>query len=190
MTTSRRFCRFNPDPAYSIAIRELPADGFCLSAFLLLTSPEHPGAVLLGHADPSANWEEVGALDPGQVAHIQDRWMLPSSQLLLGESPVQAAARIASEQLDLGSLPLEGPTVYSEVYGSARRPELTQHWDLHFVFRGRWPEGRPVRARAWRELAWVDAEATPGAQFARGHQDVLSLAGLRGPGGPGGRAQA
>ncbi len=162
----------------------VPDDGMCLSVFLLIRPAAGSGRVLLGRIDPAASWWELGALDPSRVAAVGNFWMLPSSQLLLFESPEEAASRVAREQLAAPSLPLEGPTVFSETYRRPASRSRDPHWDLHFVFRGRWTSDRPPRVPVWKELAFVDLATLSPSEIARNQGDVLALAGLppRGPG--------
>ncbi len=100
--------------------------------------------------------------------------MLPSSHLALFEGPGEAARRLLAEQLSVEGLPLEGPRVVSETY-RRERPARDPHWDLHFLFEGTWPAGRPLAHPHWLELAFVDSVKTPPERFARGHGDVLAL---------------
>jgi hypothetical protein len=176
---SRRFARFRqgaaPEHPGSSAV---PDDGMCLSAFLLLRPTGHGGEVLMGRINPEAPWERLGALDPARVAQIGHRWMLPSSQLLLFESPTEAVRRIVHEQLGTALPDLRGPAVFSESYRRNDPAKADPHWDLHFVFEGRWPETRFPRSRAFTELAFVDVARTPRSEIARAQADVLELVGL------------
>src|ERR1700686_395592 len=72
MTTNRHFARFNagkstvsgkPDTS-TLTAREVPEGGMCLSAFVVLTRADGPKQVLLGHLNPEAMWDHIGALDP------------------------------------------------------------------------------------------------------------------------------
>ncbi len=187
MNGGRRFARLRPgtEPAPT-GFSTVPDDGFCLSAFVLLRPANQDGKVLFGKLDPGAAWSELGALEPARVAQVGDRWMLPSSQLLLFESPDEAARRIVREQLAARPIPLEGPSVFSEAY---RRPGSTAndpHWDLQFVYRGRWPTDRPPRVPVWKELAFLEVAGLDPGQIARNQGDVLALAGLppRAPAAP------
>ena len=63
MATERKFSRFNP-VARPMTTHEIPESGFCLSAFLVIGETGHPDNILMGHLDPSAPWDHVGALDP------------------------------------------------------------------------------------------------------------------------------
>jgi hypothetical protein len=180
----RVFCRFRSlPPPGSTAYSELPADGMCLSAFLLVEEKGRPGHVLVGQPDPSAPWNDIGALDRERVRALGDRWMLPACHLLLHEGPDTAARRIASEQLERPDLALTGPLVVSDAYSRPETKALGPHWDLDFIFRGAVAPGALGRPRAWRALRFVDAAAEPSDRFARAHADILSFAGLR-PTGP------
>jgi ADP-ribose pyrophosphatase YjhB (NUDIX family) len=173
----RRFARLRraTDPAPDAV--DVPDDGMCLSAFLLVRPEGRDGEVLLGRLAPAADWARIGGLDAARVARVGDRWMLPSSQLLLGEPPTEAAARIAREQLGVTVPTLVGPSVYSEAYRRSPGPR-DAHWDLHFVFHGRWPTASFPPSPAFRELAFIDVARLPRAQIARSQGDVLELAGL------------
>ncbi len=180
MTDERRFCRFRPViPEGSSVYTSVPEHGLCVNAFLLVAEPEHPERVLLGRLNPAAPWERIGALDPARVRANQDGWMIPSCHLLHFESPAAAAQRIAREQLELASLPLHEPLVLSEAYPRLAGSPGPLHWDLSFLFRGEWPEGRPTRAAPWKELRFVDVGRSSRSEIARAHADVLGFAGLR-----------
>ncbi len=178
-TEPRRFCRFSPTGAVSEGYWPLPEDGLCLSAFLLLSPPERPDAVLVGRIEPHAPWERIGGLDARRIRANTGGWMLPSSQLLFFEGPAEAARRVLDEQLDLRGLPLDGPTVVSEVYRSPRHPERARHWDLQFLFRGTLRTATPPASSAWAELAFVEPSTTPRTAFTRSHDEILELAGYR-----------
>jgi len=107
MATERKFSRFNP-VARAMTTHEIPESGFCLSAFLVIGESGHPENILMGHLDPAAPWDHVGALDPERAEANSKGWMLPSSHLMIGESPQAAAERILKEQLGLPALPLKG----------------------------------------------------------------------------------
>jgi len=187
MATDRRFARFNPGKstvtgqrdASPVTTRELPQGGMCLSSFVLLTEVGHPNRVLLGHLNPEARWDHIGALDAGRVAVHSKGWMIPSCHLMIKESPLDAARRVVKEQLELGEIHLSEPRVFSEVYTPRGFPELPSHWDLQFVFRGELPGTVVPRATAWRELAMVDTTKTRKSEMARSHEDVLESAGFR-----------
>jgi ADP-ribose pyrophosphatase YjhB (NUDIX family) len=119
----------------------------------------------MGHISKSAPWDHIGALDPERVERHSKGWMLPSSALILGEAPHDAAARILKEQLGLANLPLAGPRIFSEVYGPMN------HWDLEFVFLGQ--SNNVPSNEMWTELRFVDLTKTQKEDIARGHEDIL-----------------
>jgi ADP-ribose pyrophosphatase YjhB (NUDIX family) len=92
--------------------------------------------------------------------------MLPSSALILGESPQDAAERILEEQLNLKNQPIDGPLAFSEVYGSGN------HWDLEFLYVGERSDA--PSSEAWSELKFVDVTKTRKEDIARGHEDILT----------------
>jgi hypothetical protein len=175
----RRFARLRRGPLTEVpGVSEVPDNGMCLSVFLVLEPPGRDGAVLMGRIDPSAPWGEIGAIHPALLATIGDRWMLPSSQLLLFESPADAARRILNEQLGSGPLPLSGPLVFSDPSVRPGSPGHDPHWDFHFVYRGRWNSPSAPRTPAWRHLEFVEVARTGRAEIARDQGDVLELIGL------------
>ena len=178
MTTDRRFCRFNKPADTPFGMPEVPAAGLCLSAFLVITEKGRGNRVLMGHLDPTAPWDHIGALDASRTAVHSKGWMLPSSHLIVKESPQEAARRIAREQLELPDVALAGPQVVSEVYAPRRFPDKGGHWDLEFLFRGELDASSMPDPRAWRELRFVDLETTPKSAIARSHEDILESAGL------------
>ncbi len=179
MATNRRFCRFSKSPSTaSFSVTEIPVDGLCLSSFVILHSWSTPSAVLMGHLNPAAPWDHLGALDAERVAAHHAGWMLPSSHLIFGESPEEAARRILREQLGLGDRPLSGPRVVSEVYAPTRRATAGGHWDLEFLFQGNASDSELTTPEAWTELRFVDTRRVSRAEIARSHDDVLASAGF------------
>jgi len=175
----RRFTRLRPgDGPKEPGFYEVPTDGMCLSTFLILERPGRPNEVLLGRLDPSAPWLELGALEGPRVATIGTRWMLPSSHLLFFEAPEEAARRIVREQLETELDELPAPLVVSEAHRRPNSSAADPHWDLGFIFRTPWPRPEPPRARAWKELAFVDVRSLPRGEIARAQGDILELAGL------------
>ncbi|MDG6941341.1 MAG: NUDIX hydrolase [Nitrososphaerota archaeon] len=179
MTTNRRFCRFSrrvPERGLeAFYTTEIPEGGLCLSSFLVIEDGE--GRVLMGHLDPAAPWDHIGALDPGRAAAHSSRWMLPSSHLMLYESPQEAARRVLKEQLGI-SVNFTDPTVIAEVGTPKRFSGLRDHWDFEFVFRGTAPGGAIPVHKAWKELRYVDLKRTSRREIARSHDDVLENIGF------------
>ncbi len=178
MPTDRVFCRFNKLGDVPFGMAEPPEGGLCLSAFLIVHEPGHGDHVLMGHLNPAAPWDHLGALDDSRRAVHSKGWMLPSSHLILGEAPDVAARRIAAEQLERHDLTFPDPKVVSEVYAPRRFPALTKHWDIEFLFRSEWPGGSAPKAAAWTDLRFVDVPATPKSAIARSHEDILESSGL------------
>jgi ADP-ribose pyrophosphatase YjhB (NUDIX family) len=181
MTTDRRFCRFArtiPEHGYgAVYTTEIPEGGLCLSSFLIVT--EGGGRVLMGHLNPRAPWDDMGALDAERVRVHSKGWMLPSSHLMLFESPQEAAQRVLKEQLGMQNIKLSDPMVVAEVGTPKRFPSLPKHWDFEFIFRGKAPSGSPPEHEAWSELRYIDLKQTPRQEIARSHDEVLENAGFR-----------
>jgi len=155
---------------------EIPAGGMCLSAFVVLRNAA--GGVLLGKPNPSfPDWDNIGALNPQRIARISTRWMLPSSHLMLYESPHDAGRRILREQLDLEETPLK-MNVFNEVY-DIPNVGLKNHWDIEFVFTGEVAAATLKRIPPqWTALEFVQPSALKAEDFARNHQDILSHLGI------------
>ena len=168
MSTYRRFTRFSTT-AKPPKVDQIPDGGICLSAFVVLSPPGRPNHVLMGRLNTNAPWEHIGALDKERAETNSKGWMLPSSHLILFESPQEAASRILMEQLSISDQKLTGPFTFSEVYGPKN------HWDFHFIFTG---EKKDVpKTDAWSQLKFVDLDATEKEEIARSHDDILALVG-------------
>ena len=177
---TRRFARLRRapvDPASGAS--ELPDNGFCLSVFLVIEPADRSGSVLMGRIDPTADWWEIGAMTRTLLQRTGERWMLPSSQLLLFESPAEAAHRVLAEQLGSPRVDLENPLVFSDPSERPGSSGRDPHWDFHFVYRGRWKSPTAPRAPAWKQLEFVDVSRTRRAEIARDQGDVLELVGLK-----------
>lgn len=180
LTTERQFCRFAriaPSPeSTAVYTTQIPEGGLCLSSFLILTEGESR-RVLMGRLNPDADWEEIGALDTDRVQTHSTAWMLPSSHLMVYESPQEAAMRVLREQLGIGHLELSDAKVVSEVGTPRRFPRLARHWDFEFIFRGKIVDGSTPKHDAWRELRFIDLTTDRG-EIARSHDEVLESAGF------------
>jgi len=178
MVTDRKFCRFNKQvETRSFGMSEPPEGGLCLSAFLVITGERNPNSVLMGRLNTKAPWDHIGALDPSRVEVHSKGWMLPSSHLMLYESPREAGERILKEQLET-DLALTGPDVVSETYTPKRFPELPRHWDIEFIFKGKMFEGEIPKPFAWSDLKFVNLDTAKRSEIARSHEDILESAGL------------
>jgi ADP-ribose pyrophosphatase YjhB (NUDIX family) len=168
VAAERVFTRFSKTSAPP-RINEIPEGGFCISSFVVLSKKGRPQEVLLGKLDKTADWERIGGLDKDRAESSSRGWMLPGSHLLYGESPHDAAKRILTEMLGISDQKLQGPAVFSEVYGPKN------HWDIEFVFTGERDESKPHTA--WKELKFLDTTKLRESDFARNHQDVLAHVG-------------
>lgn len=177
MGTDRRFCRFTRTAEgneFGLRCEE----GFCLSTFVILTAKGQPSSVLVGRMNPDARWDHLGGLDAKRVRELQNGWVLPASQLLFREGPDESAQRILREMLgDIGPR-LAPPRVVSEVYTPRRFPDAKQHWDISFLYSGRWSGPPPSVPSVWRDLQFVDVQTAHRSEFARAHEEVLDLVGL------------
>jgi ADP-ribose pyrophosphatase YjhB (NUDIX family) len=179
MVTDRKFTRLNREPeTTAFSMPEVPEGGLCLSAFVVITDPQNPNSVLMGHLNPKAPWDHIGALDASRVKVHSKGWMLPSSHLMLHESPQEAAKRILKEQLGISALKLNGPQVVSEVYTPKRFPNLPKHWDIEFIFTGKIRKDQVPKPVAWTTLAFVNLDQAKKSDIARSHEDILESAGL------------
>jgi hypothetical protein len=183
MATERLFCRFNRGKSTTtgiedqgpMSLREIPPGGLCLSAFLIVRS--RTGKVLMGKIDPQAPWDNLGALDPVRIQLHSKGWMLPSSHLIVHESPQEALKRIALEQLEISDLEISDLKVVSEVCPPRYFPDMNEHWDLEFIsFATR--DEVPSRSTAFKELRLLDPSTLKKSDIARSHEDVLASAGI------------
>ena len=186
MATERKFCRFNRGKSTTtgvadgtpMSLKEIPEGGLCLSAFLVVSDSGQRKNILMGHIDPYASWDHIGALDPKRIEIHSKGWMLPSSHLIVHESPQEAARRIANEQLELREIEISEPKVVSEVYPPKFFPDFKDHWDLEFIFRSV-SSVVPSRTAAFRELKFIEPERTKKSEIARSHEDVLGSLGYK-----------
>jgi hypothetical protein len=176
LTTSRVFCRFARGSENTLGVREIPTDGFCISTFLVISDSTNPKSVLMGKIDSSGPWDHLGAMFPELVQAASKGWMLPSSHLLLFESPDESARRVLTEQLGADDLQLSEPKVFSEVYNQKGREN---HWDLQFVFQGRLASDRlPETKGIWKELRFLNVDTISKGEIVRLNGDILGRLGL------------
>jgi ADP-ribose pyrophosphatase YjhB (NUDIX family) len=165
MATERKFAHFKKG-VVPPRIKKIPEGGFCISTFIIISKIGDQNQVLMGHINKTARWDHIGGLDLERVGRHSKGWMLPSSGLVWGESPQDSAQRILKEQLGLMEQKLDGPLVFSEVYGSP------DHWDLEFLFLGE--RDKLPSHEASRELKFIDLTKTRKEEVARLHEDILA----------------
>lgn len=176
MVTNRKFTDFNRDDRGGLGLSRVPEDGFCIAAFVVITDDTNPKRVLMGKMNPKARWDHIGALDLERVQRHKDGWTLPSSHLMLFESPQEASMRILKEQLEIDYLELSEPIIFSDIRALKRAPDA-KHWDLDFIFLGRSSEKEiPRKPKAWRELMFVQVDEVPQGMITRLHLDIVGKA--------------
>jgi ADP-ribose pyrophosphatase YjhB (NUDIX family) len=168
MTTERRFAAFSKG-ALPPRMNTVPQGGMCISAFLVISKKGEPGEVLMGRINKNAEWDHRGALEGKRLERFASGWMLPSSHLILFETPEGAARRILREQLGIRNQSLQGPLTFADTSGTSN------HWDLGFIFTGE-REGAPYTA-AWDELNFIDVAKLKREEIVRSQVDVLTYAG-------------
>ena len=168
MTTDRRFAAFGKD-ALPPRMNKVPEGGMCISAFLVISKKGEQAEVLMGRINKNAEWDHIGALDGKRVERLGSGWMLPSSHLILFETPEGAARRILREQLAIRNQALDGPLAFADTSGTSN------HWDIGFIFTGE-RETAPSNA-AWDELRFVEVTRLKRDDIVRSQLDVLAYAG-------------
>jgi ADP-ribose pyrophosphatase YjhB (NUDIX family) len=177
--TTRQFCRFNRTLNQSVlGTPEVPEGGLCLSCFLVIIEANDSNRVLMGRINPDANWDHIGALDKKRAEMYSKGWMLPSSHLMLLESPQEASKRVLREQLVTERIKPTGPIVVSETYGRVQGPPSSVHWDIHFIFKAFMHEEELSKPTVWTDLRFVDLGETTRGEITRSHDDILKYAGL------------
>jgi ADP-ribose pyrophosphatase YjhB (NUDIX family) len=168
VTTDRRFAAFSKG-AVPPRMNAVPQGGMCISAFLVISKKGQPGEVLMGRINKNADWDHIGALDKKRVERFASGWMLPSSHLILFETPEGAARRILREQLGIKNQVVEGPLAFADTSGTSN------HWDIGFIFTGE-REAAPSSG-AWDQLTFVEVAGLRRDEIVRSQLDVLAYAG-------------
>ncbi len=168
VTTDRRFAAFNKS-AQPPRMSTVPEGGMCISAFLVISENGEPGRVLMGRINKNAGWDHIGAMNEKNLERYASGWMLPSSHLILYETPEGAARRILREQLGIKNQALDGPQTFADTSGT------TNHWGLGFIFTGE-RESAPS-SPAWDRLEFVDVAGLKADEMVRHQLDVLTYAG-------------
>jgi ADP-ribose pyrophosphatase YjhB (NUDIX family) len=148
-----------------------PPGGVCFSAFLFVRNAR--GEVLLGKYDPrDPGWTARVGLDQARIERYSTGWTVPASHLKLGESPREAAQRVACEMLGLDLREVTVRSVEVEAYELDRLPG-ERHVDYIALADAR-HDGDVARPPWYVELAWHDLRALPASAYARGHEDVVA----------------
>jgi ADP-ribose pyrophosphatase YjhB (NUDIX family) len=168
MPTERRFAAFSKTAAPP-RMRKMPEGGMCISAFLIVSKHNDPDSILMGKINKDAHWDHIGALDAKRVQRHSGGWMLPSSHLMLFETPEGAARRILREQLHVRDMKITGPLTFVDTSGNEN------HWDIGFIYLGE--RENPPKSDAWRELRFVKSGELKREDIVRSQVDVLAYAG-------------
>jgi len=173
MTTDRRFAAFSKD-ATPPRMNSVPEGGMCISAFLVISKKDEPSSVLMGRINKNAEWDHIGALNGKRLERFASGWMLPSSHLILFETPEGAARRILREQLGIKNLKLQGPMTFADT-SAAHFSGMLNHWDIGFIYTAERDSVPP--SDAWDELKFVDVDTLKPDDVVRSQVDVLTYAG-------------
>lgn len=152
-------------------MRKMPDGGMCISAFVIISKRSDSESVLMGRLNTGANWDHIGALDTKRAERFSAGWMLPSSHLILYETPEGAARRILREQLNIRDMKLSGPLTFVDTSG------MDNHWDLGFIYSGE-RDSLP-KSQAWRELEFIRTRDIKSENVVRSQLDILAYAGKR-----------
>jgi hypothetical protein len=153
---------FNPDV-------KQPPGGFCISVFLIST---RDSSTLVGKIANPTKWSERWGLDLKHSERWENKWQLPATYLEIGESPLQTAERISSDQLGIANARLTNPRFFASSGPSSVRPG-TIHNDLLFAYDLDF-EG-DLRTENFRELHYEANSTLSKLEFGRGHDEVLHL---------------
>ena len=123
----------------------------------------------MGRINKNSEWDHIGAIPGKKLEGFASGWMLPSSHLMLFETPEGAARRILREQLGIRNQALGGPLTFSDTSGTSN------HWDMGFIFTGE-REASPSNG-AWDELKFVEVAKLKRDEIVRSQLDVLTYAG-------------
>jgi ADP-ribose pyrophosphatase YjhB (NUDIX family) len=175
LTTDRKFAAFAEDGREGLGMAQVPKDGLCISSFLAITERNQPRRILVGRINPEASWDHIGAINRGRMEIASKGWMLPSTHLMMLESPMDSAKRVLREQLEVDENKARlnsQPIVFSDV-----REGEHQHWDIGFVFKGTLSSADlPKHPKAWVELKFVDYDDASKSQMVRSQSDVIDYA--------------
>jgi ADP-ribose pyrophosphatase YjhB (NUDIX family) len=168
VATDRRFAAFSKH-AVPPRMKAAPEGWMCISTFLVLSKVGEPSSVLMGRINKNAAWDHIGALDAKRMERFASGWMLPSSHLILFETPEGAARRILREQLGIRKQALRGPIAFADTSGTPN------HWDLGFIFTGE--RDTAPSSEAWDEMRFVRGTDLKRDEIVRSQVDVLAYAG-------------
>ena len=149
--------------------------GTCLSSFVVVSNGD---GILIGKMVKPEIWVErffVGEKF-APVYTSSNKFILPSCHLAWFESPIDAALRVVTEQIQLKAdkQSLKLLEVQSHVGGDPNDTVQPAHWDLCFVYELNVPPGTTLKSPGWfEELHFANKKSLKSPDFTRGHGDVL-----------------
>lgn len=163
---------------------DVPPGAVCVSSFVAVTSGRR---ILVGKMSKPDVWVKnffVGERFAPDYAK-SGKYLLPASHLAWYESPLDAAARVMREQLLLPVAPekISLLDAQSHVSGDVNDSSHPPHWDLCLLYQVKLSESaaRRIRRPEWFEdFGFRPLSGLSVGDFARGHGDVLEVAGLVG----------
>ncbi|HEX9710505.1 MAG TPA: hypothetical protein VGB42_11155 [Candidatus Thermoplasmatota archaeon] len=138
----------------------------CLSTYIV---SEAGDGLLVGRRANDPRWEQLDHAHPVDPQVGTTLWVLPATHLLVGETPSQAAKRVAKDQLLAPWLQLEDGGTFAHLRPSV---EGDPHWELAFVFE---TELTVSKAPPWfTELRGLQRRYLRYESFAAGHGDIAA----------------
>ncbi|MGH2689910.1 MAG: NUDIX domain-containing protein, partial [Actinomycetota bacterium] len=138
----------------------------CLSAYIISEDGE---GLLVGRRAADPRWEGLDHPHPVDPKVGANLWVLPATHLLVGETPEQAARRIAKDQLAAPWLQLADGGTFAHLRPSA---EGDPHWELAFVFE---TDLTVSKVPPWfTDLRGVQRRYLRYEVFAPGHGDIIA----------------
>lgn len=154
----------------------VPKGGTCISVFLVLRKKDR---ILVGKMAKPEIWVErflVGEAFAKKYVST-NKWIIPSSHLIFGEKPVDAAQRVLIEQVaTTENCKLSLLQVQSHLSQQPTNPE-NAHWDICFIYEGR-VRGEITPSSWFSDLEFKKLRDLKSDDFTRGHGDVLTEIGI------------
>lgn len=155
--------------------KDSPAPTLCLHVFLVSEGPE---GLLVGRRQEPAAWKTLDHIDSSEEVFEWSRLVLPAAHLQVGDTPLEAARRVAVEQLRAASLELRPAGTFSNEQ-LISFPKPTVRWNLCFVFEA---DVTLVETPPWfAELKRIQSRYLRHDLFARLHGDVVADMGFLPP---------
>jgi len=167
---SERWAKFGRKRSWQ---EHTPKGGVCLSSFVIVRKGD---SVLMGIPKASKAWPEKGGYPKFAAKRLEKNrsWLLPSTPLLMEESPDEAANRVVHEWAGLEGQP-RFTGIQSHTHDSGR-VEGYNHWDICFLYEMK-ANALPDKKAWWSEVRFIPISEVRKLKIGRGHRDVLEMAG-------------